>query len=36
MSFFDSLLDGIRAMFETTRAPEMAPSNASARLLLGS
>jgi hypothetical protein len=27
MSFFDSLLDGIRAMFETTRAPEMAASN---------
>jgi hypothetical protein len=27
MSFFDSLLDRIRAMFETTRAPEMAASN---------
>jgi hypothetical protein len=27
MSFFDSLLDRIRAMFETTRAPEIAASN---------
>ena len=27
MSFFDSLLDGIRAMFETTRSPEMAASS---------
>jgi hypothetical protein len=27
MSFFDSLLDRIRAMFEPTRAPEMAASN---------
>jgi hypothetical protein len=27
MSFFDSLLDRIRAMFETTRAPKIAASN---------
>jgi hypothetical protein len=27
MGFFDSLLERIRAMFETTRAPEMATSN---------
>jgi hypothetical protein len=27
MSFFDSLLERIRALFETTRAPEMATSD---------